>query len=111
MPNQRTARKALRARRLAILIGYTIGALCFQTSRLAAQCALCKEALEAGAQTDGARLAMGFSWGILVMLGCVFALAGGLVSFIVYTVRAASSGGPGEVPSVAGESVAAESPR
>lgn len=48
---------------------------------LAAQCAMCRESVAA----SGGDLALGFNFGILLLLGTILTLGGGLVGVIVYT--------------------------
>ncbi len=78
---------------------------------LTAQCAMCGEAVEDSARSDGGdsqgSLAAGLYWSILFMLGVVLSIGAGLAVFIARVARAESLSG---VAAVAQGSAAAGDP-
>jgi hypothetical protein len=83
--------------RLAFLAA---GTLLAGAGPLLAQCAMCGEALANADKSGGGDPALGFSWGILVLLGFVACLATGLGGFIAYAARGAAGSG-GQPPDAA----------
>ena len=62
-------------------------------SEALAQCAMCKDALEKGADGPGSHLHEGISWAILLMLGLVFvAIPAGFALAIWRSYRKAANG-------------------
>lgn len=62
-------------------------ALVLWAREVAAQCAMCRESVAA----SGGDLALGFNFGILLLLGTILTLGGGLVGVIVYTAARSST--------------------
>ena len=76
--------------RIFILIVVALSAL----ASAAQACVGCREpGSDTIAQEPGTVLAgFGFSWGVLLMLGCVLGLLGGLIAYICHTVASLERG-------------------
>ncbi len=69
-------------------------------SRIAAQCAMCKDALEKGADGPGSHLHEGISWAILLMLGLVFVAIPAGFAFAIWRSYRKAANGRGLPPAV-----------
>lgn len=72
----------------------TVLALLFLRAPLLAQCAMCGESVPDGQSPGGGSYALGFSLGVLAMLGVLAVLITGLVSLVVWVARGEGAARP-----------------
>lgn len=66
---------------------FAVTAVWLTPSNLLAQCAMCRESIDASSGGGQGDLGAGFSWAVLFMLGMFFSLLAAVVGLFIYASR------------------------